>query len=243
MKGKRGFTLVEMVLTMAIMLILLSAVTVGISQYTQRANSASEVVSSQNNRYSVAGSGVRDYLTTAATEAYTGTTTYASPTSHATAAPTTEATTAPASIETDPPMAPLPSTIPTTAAPTTQPTTPSPTPAPSNTTSSTKPKQLPGTSSSVSYIDWDGKNTHIAYSIPSSNLMRYITLYVGDLANDVTVFYGCTVVAFDAETQTAVVSVGAWSNGFGVHILNGEMNTFDSSYETYVTAISTTNPL
>lgn len=208
MKNRRGFTLVEMMCVVAI-IIFLSAVTItGFSQYTKRAKDMKASVEAHSAAYVSQENQIKNLLMTTREHIQHPTTdtqphyNQTQPT-QPTAAPT-QPTAAPTQPTTPPTQPTQPTTPPTQA---TEPTT-QPTAAPTQPTTPPKPSVQPG--SQVVKESW-GPNYKVKFSAADNGVVK---LYVkgGNPAN-ASSWYNVNGVSYDASTNILTIEVPSWANG------------------------------
>lgn len=238
MTSKKGFTLVEMVVTIAIILILTSTSTIVVSDMLNRTRSAEAQVQEHIDMYEVAKSQVDGQLP-AGYAPPTGTT---APSSAATGLPTSPTTTvettaaqpeSPTAPKDAPPLPTDPTTTPTTATPTTAaPTTATPTTATPTTATPTTtapvgnsitvgtyttpaitgiPEAFPNTTTAT-FKGWGEYEYNAVFTIPKASHDQYVAIYLPPGTINLIEWYSCKLEAFDASTNIAVISVAAYND-------------------------------
>lgn len=193
MKTRKGFTLIEIMVAVGIMLILSTVMTVSVVTYIQKTNVANQKIALHQDKFDVARAQVDGLLGSAGVITVIPT---ATPTSGggATVTPTTE----------PPPPTPTSTPTPTPSA------TPSPTPA--------VPTPYPGTSvgEPQDISSWGREyNYKAALTFPQDNKIQYLTLYIPTGA--VLYFdWGAEIVSQGGNE--AVLKVPAWSTSASIFV-------------------------
>ena len=215
MKNRRGFTLVEMMCVVAIIIFLSAVAITGFSQYTQRARDLKAGVDAHSASYASQENQIRILLMTTRAQIQhptTDTQPHYNPTT-----PT---------VPTAPTQQTQPTTPPTQATQATQPTTPPTEPTTQPTTPPTQ-NQQPG--SSVTKENW-GPNFKIHFTASNNGVVK---LYVnGGNPAQASNWYNVNDCSYDASTHILTIRVPGWAkNGADVGI---QIPGADDSTEIYV---------
>ncbi len=207
MKSKRGFTLVEMVVVIAVILIITGVSSLTVIEAVGRANTAKDVTELHySTDYEVARVQV-DGLRSAgygSSDAFTP-------------VPTPD----PGGGETTPTPTPTPTTAPPTPT-----ATPTPTPTPAGTivvgnytvpTITGMPAPYAGTSTKTSN-GWGEYDFNAVFTMPSYPYPTYAAIYLPPGTVDVIEWYSCTLEYFDPVTNIAVISISAYNTGPAIRV-------------------------
>jgi len=220
MKNRKGFTLIEMMLTIGIVVILASALTTNVTQFIAGADGAGNAAESQSNKYDAAQSeakglgGVTVAATTtlatttavgATTTAAAGTTTTAAAVTTTTAAAVTTTTAAAVTTTTAP-------AVTTTTSPAVTTTT-----AAASSTAATSASGYPGTTMTVKPITWNGEyNYEVDFGIPTHTTTQKVTF---SLPKGTEVKLGWGVSSFKSTENGGkiVFTIDAYQSNIGVY--------------------------
>lgn len=212
MKKRKGFTMIELMVSIAIILILTSAMTVSVATYIQKTQDAKQKIQLHQDKFDIARAKVDGLLggTTGG-----GATATPTPTSGGggVATPTTAPTTAPAT--------PTPTTAPATPT-----STPTPTPTPAGTIKVGNytvpaitgiPASFAGTKTETKG-GWGEYEFNALFTIPKYTYVTYAAIYLPPGTISVIEWYSCTLEFFDPVKNIAVISIPANNTGPAIRV-------------------------
>lgn len=232
MKTRKGFTLVEMVISIAIILVITAAMSVSVSSYLQRTQRASDVVVEHDDKYDSAREQV-DKLKFSevgiAPDPGSPTTVPPAPGTPPAVPPAPGAVTptpvppTPTPVPATPtPVPPTPTPVPATPTPvptTPTPVPPTPTPPPSGGKVNVAGYSVPAATTQPSWVTgagylpgqpsagWGKYEYNVVFKFPTSNVTTYAAIYLPQGATDIKEWYNCNMLAYDANLHIAIVSV------------------------------------
>lgn len=258
-KNNKGFTLMELMVTVAIILIIGSVSITAVSSYITKSEKAAEVVAAQNNKYVNANEGVKEYMANTATHQATTSTIE----THVTAEETEETESAIPSYPTYPTSSPRPTTPTTTPTTTVPPTTTPTTTVPPTTTTTVPPttaapepsinipsSAYPYSSTNTTNVNgWhNGHDYALDFSVWMSlfddvNMAKtyYVTIALPTTIENVSMWYGSATIEGYGEGYV-VLKMNAWNTSAALYVDDGAGGNY-GRFNPYVADCSNTNPL